>query len=64
MGFLWLANESEPEWIAEAKSKPMLVSIGQNIVDALPENIEDTVKKFLDKKPEGEVGEQDTDQKA
>lgn len=64
MGFLWLANESEPEWIAEAKSKPMLVSIGQNIVDALPENIEDTVKKFLDKKPEGEVGEQDSDQKA
>lgn len=64
MGFLWLANDNEPEWIAEAKSKPMLVSIGNNIVNALPENLEDTVKKFLDNEPAGDEVEQDPDQKA
>lgn len=64
MGFLWLANENEPKWIAEAKSKPMLVSIGTNIRDALPENLEDVIKRFFDKQnADKQEGEQDTDQK-
>ena len=40
MGFLWLAQDKQPDWIANAKSKPMLVSIGERIVNALPENLE------------------------
>lgn len=64
MGFLWLANDNEPEWVAEAKSKPMLVAIGNNIVDALPENFDDMIKRFLDPEPKPTEGEQDSDQKA
>ncbi len=64
MGFLWLANENEPEWVAQAKSKPMLVSIGTNIQDALPENLEEMIKRFFeDGSEEKKEGEQDTDQK-
>lgn len=48
MGFLWLANDNEPEWVAQAKSRPMLVSIGTSIRDALPENLEDVVKRFFE----------------
>ncbi len=40
MGFLWLAQDKQPDWIANAKSKPMLVSIGERIKNALPENLE------------------------
>lgn len=64
MGFLWLANDNEPEWVADAKSKPMLVAIGNNIVDALPENFDDMIKRFLDREPAPAEGEQDSDQKA
>ena len=64
MGFLWLANDQEPKWVAEAKSKPMLVAIGTNIRDALPENLEEVIKRFFDDKgQEKKEGEQDTDQK-
>lgn len=64
MGFLWLANENEPEWVANAKSKPILVSIGTNIRDALPENLEEVIKRFFDNEDaEKKEGEQDTDQK-
>ncbi len=64
MGFLWLANDNEPEWVANAKSRPMLESIGTGIRDALPENLEQVIQKFFGK--EGETpkeGEQDSDQK-
>ena len=64
MGFLWLANENEPAWVAEAKSKPVLVSIGTNIRDALPENLDEVIKRFFDNEgSEKKEGEQDTDQK-
>lgn len=64
MGFLWLANDNEPAWVAEAKSKPMLVAIGTNIRDALPDNLEEVVKRFFDKPgEENNEGEQDTEQK-
>ncbi|MEP1205903.1 MAG: CvpA family protein [Rhizobiaceae bacterium] len=64
MGFLWLANENEPTWIAEAKSKPALVAIGTNIRDALPENLEEVIKRFFDDTgTDKKEGEQDTDQK-
>ena len=46
MGFLWLAQDKQPGWVANAKSKPMLVTIGERIIEILPENLEGT---FLDK---------------
>ena len=47
MGFLWLAGDQEPTWVAEAKSRPMLESIGTSLRDALPENLEDLISKAL-----------------
>lgn len=64
MGFLWLANDNEPTWVAEAKSKPMLVAVGTNIRDALPENLEEVIKRFFENDAgEKKEGEQDVDQK-
>lgn len=64
MGFLWLANDNEPDWVANAKSKPMLVSIGTEIRDALPDNLDDVIKRFFDDGTEKPAeGEQDTEQK-
>ena len=64
MGFLWLANEQEPDWIANAKSKPMMVSIGTSIRDALPENLEQVIGGFLKTEDdEKKEGEQDDEQK-
>ncbi len=64
MGFLWLANEQEPDWVANAKSKPMMVSIGTGLLNALPDNLEETVSGFF--KQDGEEkkeGEGESDQK-
>ncbi|MEL6744523.1 MAG: CvpA family protein, partial [Pseudomonadota bacterium] len=65
MGFLWLANEQEPTWVAEAKSKPMLVSVGTAIRDALPDNLDEVVQGVLGtKEPEtGNEAEQDPETK-
>jgi len=64
MGFLWLANENEPEWVANAKSKPMLLAVGTNIQNALPDNLEEVIKRFFEgETEEKKEGEQDTDQK-
>ncbi|MEL6948133.1 MAG: CvpA family protein, partial [Pseudomonadota bacterium] len=41
------ANDKEPTWIAEAKSKPMLVGVGTAIRDALPENLDEIVKRVM-----------------
>ncbi|MFD0915714.1 CvpA family protein [Pseudahrensia aquimaris] len=60
MGFLWLAGDQEPTWVAEAKSRPMMESIGIGLRDALPDNLEDLISKALkgDAAPET-PGEQD-----
>ncbi len=47
MGFIWLADENEPEWVANAKSRPMLVSIGTNIRDSLPSDLDQVVKDLF-----------------
>jgi len=65
MGFLGLANDNVPEWIDKAKSKPMLVSVGNGIIQALPENLLQTLQKAIapdsNEKKEGEEdGEQKT----
>ena len=63
-GFLWLAQDNQPDWVANAKSKPLMESIGTTIKDALPENLEGMIKRFFeDGSEENKEGEQDTDQK-
>ena len=64
MGFLWLANDNVPPWVANAKSLPMMQSIGTSLRDALPENLEQEIRKRLGTDDnEKKEGEQDTDQK-
>jgi len=41
--FNWLVPEDQPTWVAEAKSKQMLESIGERIVALLPEDPEGTI---------------------
>ena len=62
MGFLWLANNNEPGWIANAKSKPMMVAIGTSLRDALPEDLEAMVSGALKGESGNEAGEQDSEQ--
>lgn len=54
--FNWLVPEEQPGWIAEAKSKPMLESIGEQIIALLPEDPESTILDKLkpNSKKEGE----------
>jgi len=50
--------EDQPGWVAQAKSKPMLESIGEGIVQLLPDDPE---KSIIDRlKPKDGVGETDT----
>ena len=46
MFFNWLWPTDQPGWVANAKSKPMLESIGEGIVQLLPDDPE---KTFIDK---------------
>ena len=52
--FNWLVPENQPGWVANAKSKPVLESIGNSIVSLLPEDPE---KSIIDKLKPGEDGE-------
>jgi membrane protein required for colicin V production len=47
MFFNWLAGERAPEWIAQAKSRPLLESIGVKIESLLPEDPENAILKRL-----------------
>lgn len=53
----WLVPDSQPKWIAEAKSKPMLESIGDSIVAFLPDDPENTIIDKL--KPKSDEGGSD-----
>lgn len=39
----WLVPDSQPRWVADAKSKPMLESIGESIVALLPDDPDNTL---------------------
>ncbi|MCG6859101.1 MAG: CvpA family protein [Salaquimonas sp.] len=41
--FNWLVPDNQPSWIANAKSKPVLESIGESIVSLLPDDPEKTI---------------------
>lgn len=56
----WLVPDSQPRWIADAKSKPMLESIGDSIVALLPDDPENSIINRLkprdeDVSPSGET---------
>jgi membrane protein required for colicin V production len=44
--FNWLAQNNQPAWVANAKSKPILDSLGQRLVAILPEDPEATLEKI------------------
>jgi len=41
--FAWLAGPNPPGWIAQAKSKPMLDSIGNQLINLLPEDADASI---------------------
>ena len=55
--FNWLVPENQPGWVANAKSKPMLESIGEGLVELLPDDPE---KSIIDRlKPQDGAGEEE-----
>lgn len=53
--FNWLVGENKPQWVAEAKSRPLLESIGKKLEELLPDDPENSIIKRL---TEGEEGAQ------
>jgi membrane protein required for colicin V production len=60
--FNWLVPEDQPKWVAEAKSKPMLETIGDRIVALLPEDPQGTILDRL-KPATNPEGESDSEKK-
>ena len=50
----WLVPDNQPGWVANAKSKPVLESIGQSLVQLLPDDPEKTLIDKLKPKDEGQ----------
>lgn len=53
MFFNWLAGAKSPNWIAEAKSRPLLESIGNKIESLMPDDPENVILKKLNKATNG-----------
>lgn len=54
--FNWLAGDRAPTWIADAKSRPLLESVGAKLESLLPEDPENAILKRLQRdsqSPEG-----------
>ena len=47
--FNWLAGAKAPAWVANAKSRPLLETIGAKLESLLPENTEELVNKYTHK---------------
>lgn len=54
--FNWLVGDKSPAWVSEAKSRPLLESIGTTLENMLPEDPEKSILKRLNK----QSGEPDT----
>lgn len=53
MFFNWLVGTNQPEWVTQAKSRPLLESVGNYIQGLLPENPESAIfDKFSPNGPE------------
>lgn len=50
----WLVPENQPSWVASAKSKPVLESIGESLVQLLPDDPENSLLDKLKPKDEGQ----------
>ncbi|RUM96423.1 CvpA family protein [Pseudaminobacter arsenicus] len=55
--FNWLVGSNPPAWIAEAKSKPLLESIGAKLESMLPDDPENSILKRLQPDQVPETGE-------
>lgn len=44
--FNWLVPTGQPAWVTNAKSKPMLDSFGQQLIELLPADPESAIKQF------------------
>ena len=49
--FNWLVAENQPEWVANAKSKPWLESLGGQLIAAMPEDPQGMIMQRLN--PDG-----------
>ncbi|AWC24728.1 CvpA family protein [Aminobacter sp. P9b] len=54
--FNWLVGDKSPAWVSEAKSRPLLESIGTTIENMLPEDPENSILKKLNSQGEPEAG--------
>ena len=54
--FNWLMPENQPGWVANAKSKPVLESIGEGLVQLLPDDPEKSIIERL--KPKDGAGDE------
>ena len=45
--FNWLVADNQPEWIANAKTKPLLDNLGAMLVQSMPENPQDEIMKRI-----------------
>jgi membrane protein required for colicin V production len=53
--FNWLVGANAPPWIAQAKSRPLLESIGTSLENMLPDDPEDSILKRLSRGGGGEA---------
>ncbi|QGZ33452.1 CvpA family protein [Stappia indica] len=53
MFFNWFVPQDQPAWIATAKSKPVIDSIGNRLVNALPESPENTILNRIRNRSDG-----------
>lgn len=60
MFYLSFFPDNQPSWVADAKSRPMLESIGESLVNALPENPGKFLSDQLDLGGEESAEGQDT----
>ena len=47
MGFKWLAGDRMPDWIEQAKSRPAMEDIGEFILDALPDDLNNEILRRI-----------------
>lgn len=50
----WLLGDNLPPWARDSKSLPMLTSIGDGMIAALPPNLEEQVNQILHRGPGGQ----------
>lgn len=55
MSFNWLVGDNRPEWVAQAKSLPLLEGIGTRLQELLPDDPENSIIKRLTEDGDGET---------